>query len=56
MESAIKYIMFGIAANGVMLFGMSYLFGLTGTTSSAGMLPKLQPIIAFARWPSPVWP
>ena len=25
--------MFGIAANGVMLFGMSYLFGLTGTTS-----------------------
>jgi NADH-quinone oxidoreductase subunit N len=37
MESAIKYIMFGVAANGLMLFGLSYLFGLTGTTS----LPKL---------------
>src|SRR5579859_4046151 len=45
MESAIKYIMFGIAANGVMLFGMSYLFGLTGTTSLTTMLPKLQPVV-----------
>ena len=42
MESAIKYIMFGIAANGIMFFGMSYLFGLTGTTSLPAMLPKLQ--------------
>lgn len=33
MESAIKYLMFGIAANGVMFFGLSYLFGLTGSTS-----------------------
>ena len=45
MESAIKYIMFGVAANGIMFFGMSYLFGLTGTTSLTAMLPKLQPII-----------
>ncbi len=45
MESAIKYIMFGIAANGVMLFGLSYLFGLTGTTSLPNMLPKLQPVV-----------
>jgi NADH-quinone oxidoreductase subunit N len=45
MESAIKYIMFGVAANGVMFFGMSYLFGLTGTTSLPAMLPKLQPVI-----------
>jgi NADH-quinone oxidoreductase subunit N len=35
MESAIKYVMFGIAANGLMFFGMSYLFGLTGTTSDS---------------------
>lgn len=41
MEAAIKYIMFGVAATGVMLFGMSYLFGLTGTTYFAEMLPKL---------------
>lgn len=45
MESAIKYMMFGIAANGVMFFGLSYLFGLTGTTSLPDMLPKLQPVI-----------
>ena len=45
MESAIKYMMFGIAANGIMFFGMSYLFGLTGTTSLPVMLPKLQPLI-----------
>ncbi len=45
MESAIKYIMFGVAANGIMFFGMSYLFGLTGTTSLPVLLPKLQPVI-----------
>lgn len=45
MESAIKYIMFGIAANGIMFFGMSYLFGLTGTTSLAGIAVRLQPVI-----------
>src|SRR5438105_13315165 len=45
MESAIKYIMFGIAANGVMFFGMSYLFGLTVTTSLLVLLPKLQLVI-----------
>ena len=45
MESAIKYLMFGVAANGIMFFGMSYLFGLTGTTSLTVMLPRLQPLI-----------
>jgi NADH-quinone oxidoreductase subunit N len=45
MESAIKYMMFGVAANGVMFFGMSYLFGLTGTTSLPALLPKLQTVI-----------
>ena len=45
MESAIKYIMFGVAANGVMFFGMSYLFGLTGTTSLPALLPALQPMV-----------
>lgn len=41
MESAIKYILFGVVATGIMLFGMSYLFGLTGTTYFAEMMPKL---------------
>ena len=45
MESAIKYIMFGIAANGIMLFGLSYLFGLTGTTSLPILMQKLQPVM-----------
>jgi len=46
MESAIKYIMFGVAANGIMLFGLSYLFGLTGTTSIPVMMERLQPVLA----------
>ncbi len=45
MESAIKYMMFGIAANGIMFFGLSYLYGLTGTTSLPSLLPRLEPVI-----------
>ena len=41
MESAIKYVVFGITSTGVMLFGMSYLFGLTGTTSIPIMTARL---------------
>lgn len=41
MESAIKYMMFGVAANGIMFFGMSYLFGLTGTTSIPLLMERL---------------
>ncbi len=32
MESAAKYVMFGIVATGFLLFGMSYLYGMTGST------------------------
>jgi NADH-quinone oxidoreductase subunit N len=32
-EGSLKYVIYGGVASGVMLFGMSYLFGLTGTTS-----------------------
>ncbi len=45
MESAVKYIMFGVAANGLMLFGVSYLFGLTGTTSLPLMMERLAPVV-----------
>lgn len=41
MESAIKYMMFGVAANGVMFFGMSYLYGLTGSLSLPVMMERL---------------
>jgi len=44
MESAIKYIMFGVAANGIMFFGLSYLYGLTGTTNIPEMVLRLQPV------------
>jgi NADH-quinone oxidoreductase subunit N len=45
MESAIKYVMFGIISTGVMLFGLSYLYGLTGTTSLPLVMSRLQPMI-----------
>jgi proton-translocating NADH-quinone oxidoreductase, chain N len=32
MEASMKYILFGVLATGFMLYGMSLLFGLTGTT------------------------
>ena len=41
MESAIKYILFGVVATGVMLFGMSYMYGLTGSTYLAKLVPAL---------------
>ena len=44
LEAAIKYFLFGTIATGLMLFGMSYIFGVTGTTYLAGIakvLPRL---------------
>ena len=46
MEAAIKYLMFGVAATGVMLFGFGYLFGLTGSTSLPVMLAKLPALLS----------
>lgn len=52
MEAGIKYILFGVMATGFMLFGMSYLFGLTGTTYLQEILAALpqapQPAALFA--------
>jgi NADH-quinone oxidoreductase subunit N len=45
MESAIKYLMFGVAATGVTLFGFSYLYGLTGSTSLPVILAKLPAVL-----------
>ena len=44
MEAAVKYLLFGVVATGVMLFGMSYLFGLTGTTYLRDLVPALLPL------------
>lgn len=48
MEAATKYVMFGIVSTGIMLFGMSYLFGLTGTTYFHDLAPALR-----ERWSDP---
>ena len=53
MEAAIKYILFGVLATGCMLYGMSYIFGLTGTTYIKDIVPALhhadaQPAAFFA--------
>lgn len=45
MEAAIKYIIFGAAATGVMLFGMSYVFGITQSTYLVDILKKMPLIL-----------
>lgn len=44
MESAIKYVVFGITATGVTLFGMGYVFALTGSTSLPVVMAKIKPL------------
>jgi len=44
MEAAAKYLLFGVMITGIMLFGMSYIFGLTGSTYFAKIIPRLQGI------------
>lgn len=53
MEAGMKYILFGVMATGFMLYGMSLLFGLTGTTYLKGILAflasgNLQPTVVVA--------
>ena len=45
-EAGIKYVLFGAAASGLSLFGMSYIFGLSGTTYLAQLGPLLPELIA----------
>lgn len=53
VEAGIKYLLFGVMATGFMLFGMSYFFGLTGSTQLFVIAEKLnltysQPAAAVA--------
>src|SRR5207302_1961992 len=41
-EASLKYVIYGGVASGVMLFGMSYLYGLLGTTNVLQFAPKLR--------------
>src|SRR6266545_76192 len=45
-EGSLKYVIYGGVASGVMLFGMSYLFGLTGTTNLSELGQRIQAIHA----------
>ena len=40
-EAAIKYLLLGAFSSGIMLYGMSLLYGLTGTTNLSGILAFL---------------
>jgi NADH-quinone oxidoreductase subunit N len=41
VEAGIKYLLFGVLATGLMLFGMSYMYGLTGSTQLPVIAEKL---------------
>jgi len=41
-EASLKYVLFGAASTGTMLYGLSFLYGMTGTTS----LPAIQGFLA----------
>ncbi len=41
VEAGIKYLLFGVMATGLMLFGMSYMYGLTGSTQLPVVAEKL---------------
>jgi NADH-quinone oxidoreductase subunit N len=41
IEAGIKYLLYGVVATGLMLFGMSYLYGLTGSTELIKIAPAM---------------
>jgi NADH-quinone oxidoreductase subunit N len=45
-EASLKYVIFGSVASGVMLFGMSYLYGLLGTADVLAFGPKIAALAA----------
>ena len=46
MEAAIKYILFGVVATGTMLYGMSFIFGITGTTYLNELVPRMHSLVS----------
>ena len=47
-EAALKYVIYGGVASGIMLFGMSYIYGITGSTSLLGLGKALTGASALA--------
>jgi len=53
-EASLKYVIYGGVASGVMLFGMSYLYGLLGTADVMQFAPRLAHLTAsFANGVTP---
>lgn len=46
-EAGLKYVLFGAVATGIMLFGLSYLYGLSGSLSISEMMVKLTPGVYY---------
>jgi len=46
VEASIKYILFGAVSSCVMLFGLSFIYGLTHTTMLSEILPQVPELIA----------
>ncbi|MDR3089025.1 MAG: NADH-quinone oxidoreductase subunit N [Desulfobulbaceae bacterium] len=45
LEAGIKYLLFGVVATGFMLFGMSYIYGLAGSTNIAVIAERLPDLL-----------
>lgn len=46
MEAGIKYVLFGAVATGVSLYGMSYIYGFTGTTYVTELAARMPALLA----------
>jgi NADH-quinone oxidoreductase subunit N len=45
VEAGIKYLFIGAVSSGFMLFGLSYIFGATGTTYLSEIMPRLSQLV-----------
>ncbi len=52
-EGAIKYFLLGSFSSGIFLFGLAFVWGLTGTTSIAGVAGVLDQVAGGVRCPRP---
>jgi NADH-quinone oxidoreductase subunit N len=55
-EAAVKYFLLSVFSSALLLFGFSYLYGLTGTTNVAALTAALAEASRAAAWNSPASP
>jgi len=51
-EAALKYVLFGALSSGLMIYGFSLLYGITGTTN----IPKMVEVLTVEGWSATVLP